>query len=241
MNNHEVRQLAHAEESYWWHRGRQRIIKRMLNRYVPAGARILDVGCGPGGTTNSYGRSGDVLAVDFSSESARLARERGLSVALMDATRLAVRPATFDAAVALDLIEHVDDARALRSMYEALRPGGTLIVTVPAYQFLWSSHDVAVGHLRRYTRGGLLRVARDAGFEVDLCAYAMSSILPAAMALRLAERLRPPRSEPRANFIKLPGFANAVLERIVGLGPSPLPFVPIPFGLSIVLVARRPA
>jgi SAM-dependent methyltransferase len=182
-----------------------------------------------------------VLAVDASTESARIARGRGLNVATMDATRLGVRPGSCDAVVSLDLIEHVpDDTLALREMFAALRPGGTLIVTVPAYQFLWSSHDDAVGHVRRYTKGGLLRVARDAGFEVVLGAYVMSSILPAAMVLRLAERLRPRREEPVANFTKLPRLVNATLERIVGFGPTPLRFVQLPFGLSIVLVARRP-
>lgn len=241
MRADEVRQLAHTEESYWWHRGRQRIVKRVLARYVAPGSRILDVGCGPGGTTEAYTGDNHVLAVDASPESVRHAHERGLAVASMDAAHLGVRPGACDAVVSLDLIEHVaDDVGALREMYETLRPGGVLIVTVPAYQFLWSAHDDAVGHLRRYTRGGLLRVAREAGFEVVLGAYAMSSILPAAMAVRLAERLRPRRGEPAARFIRLPGAVNGALERIIGLGPMPLRFVPIPFGLSIVLVARRP-
>lgn len=240
MKAEEVRQLAHTEEHFWWHRGRQRIIKRMLDRYVPRGSSILDVGCGPGGTTRAYGRNGDVLGVDASEESIRFARERGVSVAQMDATRLAVRPGSFDAVVALDVIEHVDDAKALRSMFQALRPGGMLIVTVPAYDFLWSSHDDAVGHLRRYTRGNLRRVATEAGFEIELASYAMSSILPAAMAVRLAERVRPPRGTPEAKFVRLPRVVNGALERIVGLGPTPLPGLPMPFGLSIVLVARRP-
>src|SRR5690606_18865966 len=153
-----------------------------------------DVGCGPGGTTEAYTGDNRVLAVDASPESMQHARGRGLSVASMDASRLGVRPGSCDAVVSLDLIEHVaDDLGALREMYAALRPGGVLVVTVPAYQFLWSAHDEAVGHLRRYTRGGLLRIAREAGFEVVLGTYTMSSILPAAMAVRLAERLRPRR------------------------------------------------
>ena len=180
MRTDELRQLAEAEESYWWHRGRQRIVRRVLTRYVAPNSRILDVGCGPGGTTKSYSGANHVLGVDASDESTRLARGRGLEVALMDATHLATRAQSWDAIVALDLIEHVDDdVAALREMREALRPGGTLVATVPAYQFLWSSHDEAVGHRRRYTKGQLERVAREAGFEVVLGAYVMSSILAA--------------------------------------------------------------
>lgn len=241
MKAEEVRRLALVEETFWWHRGRQRIVRRMLDRYVPRGARILDVGCGPGGTTLSFCESYRVFGVDASHESTRRARGRGIAVATMDATRLGVRPRSCDAIVSLDLLEHVDDESALREMYEALRPGGVLIVTVPAYQFLWSAHDDAVGHLRRYTRGGLRRLVLSAGFELILGAYVMSSILPAAMVVRLAERVVPrPRGGPTTNFRKLPRIVNAVLERIVGLGPMPLRFVPIPFGLSIALVARRP-
>ena len=241
MKADEVRQLALAEESFWWHRGRQRIVKRMLDRYVPRGSQILDIGCGPGGTTLAYSESHRVLGVDASIESARRARDRGIAVATMDATCLGIRPQSCDAIVSLDLLEHVaDDEHALREMYAALRPGGVLVVTVPAYQFLWSSHDEAVGHLRRYTKGPLRRLVQAAGFEVMLDAYVMSSILPAAIVMRLAERFRPRRAAPVANFTTLPRVLNAALERIVGLGPMPLRFVSIPFGLSIAIVARRP-
>src|SRR5688572_18189873 len=86
MRTDELRHLAEAEESYWWHRGRQRIVRRVLTRYVAPNSRILDVGCGPGGTTKSYSGANHVLGVDASDESTRLARGRGLEVALMDAT-----------------------------------------------------------------------------------------------------------------------------------------------------------
>ncbi|MFA7249208.1 MAG: class I SAM-dependent methyltransferase [Dehalococcoidia bacterium] len=241
MRIDEVRRLALVEETFWWHRGRQRIVKRILDRHVPPGARILDVGCGPGGTTLSFCDTYRVFGVDASIESTRTAQGRGIAAATMDATRLGVRPRSCDAIVSLDLLEHVDDVEALREMHAALRPGGVLVVTVPAYQFLWSEHDEAVGHLRRYTRGGLQRLVQAAGFEVTLNAYVMSSILPAAIIVRLAGRVLPRRrTEPAAQFTKLPGFVNSLLERIVGLGPMPLRFVPIPFGLSIALVARRP-
>lgn len=240
MKPDEVRLLAQTEESYWWHRGRQRIVRRLLDRYVSPEARVLDIGCGPGGTTLAYAGGRRVLATDSSPESLKWASERGLTVAAMDATRLAVTPGSLDAVVALDILEHVhDDAGVLREAFRALRPGGVLVVTVPAYQFLWSNHDDAVGHLRRYTRGPLVRMVRDCGFRVVVGEYTMAAILPAAMVVRLAERLRPKVAEPKAKFTPLPKVVSAVLERVVGLGPIPVPLLPVPFGLSVVVVARR--
>lgn len=240
MKADEVRLLAETEESFWWHRGRQRIVRRLLHRFVSSGARVLDIGCGPGGTTLAYASGREILATDSSPESLRWARERGLSVAAMDASRLAVAPQSFDAVVALDILEHVpDDAAVIREAYRALRPGGVLVVTVPAYQFLWSSHDVAVGHLRRYTRRPLVTMVRECGFRVAVGEYTMATILPAAVIMRLAERLRPAAAEPTAKFTPLPRVVNAALERIVGLGPIPVPLVPVPFGLSIVVVAVK--
>jgi SAM-dependent methyltransferase len=236
----EVRLLAKAEESFWWHRGRQRIVRRLLDRFVSPGARVLDIGCGPGGTTLAYAPGRDVLATDSSPESLRWARQRGLTVAAMDASRLAVAPQSVDAVVALDILEHVhDDAAVVREAYRTLRPGGVLVLTVPAYQFLWSNHDEAVGHLRRYTRRPLVKMVQESGFQITVGEYTMAAILPAAIVVRLAERLRPPVAEPKAKFTPLPRLVNAVLERIVGLGPIPVPLVPVPFGLSIVIVGRR--
>ena len=237
----EVRLLAETEESFWWHRGRQRIVRRLLNRFVAPDARVLDIGCGPGGTTLAYASGRAVLGTDSSPESLRWARQRGLTVAAMDASRLAVASQSVDAVVALDILEHVpDDAAVVREAYRALRPGGVLVLTVPAYQFLWSSHDEAVGHLRRYTRRPLVRMVQEAGFQITVGEYTMAAILPAAIVVRLAERLRPPVAEPKAKFTPLPRPVSAILERIVGLGPIPIPLVPVPFGLSIVIVACRP-
>jgi SAM-dependent methyltransferase len=242
MNAIEVERLGGVEEKYWWHRGRQRIVQRVLSRYVPKGARILDLGCGPGGTTLAFSAFGEVIAADASLASVRRARARGLQVARMDATSIAIRSASCDAAVALDLLEHLpDDAMAVAEMYRVLRPGGHFIATVPAYQFLWSEHDDAVGHVRRYTKRPLERLLAEAGFETRLCTYTMSSILPAAIAMRLLERVKPRRPEPVANFVRVPGMVNAALERVVGFGPTPIAGLPMPFGLSLIAVAQKPA
>jgi SAM-dependent methyltransferase len=242
MDAHEHERLAHFEEWYWWHRGRKAIVERILARSVPAGARILDVGCGTGATTAGLRRFGPVVGLDIGPEALRRARARGIPVARASAARLPARPASFDLVVALDVLEHLDDdVAAAREMLGALRPGGRLLVTVPAYPFLWSGHDEALGHRRRYRRRELARALEQAGFEIALCSYVMGSILPAAIVVRLWERwLRRAPARRESGYVVVPRALNELLAGITGAGSRLLPWLRMPFGLSIVALARRP-
>lgn len=245
MQSAEIERLAHFEDWYWWHRARQTIVTRLIDRYVqgPRG-RVLDVGCGAGATSVVAARGGRLLGVDLGAEATAAAHARGIEVAQMDATALATRDAAFDLVVALDVLEHLDDdATAAREILRTLRPGGCLVVTVPAYQWLWSSHDVALGHRRRYTKPRLRRVLASAGFEVELCSYVMTAVLPPAAGVRLLERLpgrRPPAERSESGYIPLPGWLNSTLSWLVGLDGHLAGRVPLPGGLTVTAVARRP-
>lgn len=238
----ELERLAEHEEWYWWHRGRERIVHRVLERWAPPQPRILDVGCGTGHTTASLRRFGPVIGVDPGPEALRRARQRKLEVARASAAPLPVRADCFDVVVALDVLEHLDDdLAAAREIRAALAPGGILVATVPAYAFLWSGHDVALGHKRRYRRGPLAAVLRRAGFEIERCSYVMSAILPAAALVRLAGRLRPRRAAAeKSGYLPVPRFANELLTRVVGFEGRLVRHLVLPFGLSVLAVARRP-
>ena len=242
MDTREYTRLAEHEEWYWWHRAREMIVHRVLARHAPADARILDVGCGTGATTASLRAFGSLLGLDISSEALGRAHERNLLVARSSAVQLPVPPGTFDVVVALDLLEHTDDdVAAAAEIRAALAPGGLLLATVPAYPFLWSRHDIALEHRRRYTRRQLRDVLERGGFEVELCSYVMSAILPAAMAVRLAERLRP-RTQPPAEsgYVPLPSLLNSLLTHLVGLDGYLVRWLNLPFGLSVLALARQP-
>jgi len=122
-----------------------------------------------------------------------------------------------------------------------LRPGGVLLATVPAYPFLWSSHDEALGHRRRYRRTELRARVAAAGFEIALCSYVMASILPVAIVVRLAERVWRREGPAESGYLTLPRPLNDLLARVVGLGGWLVPIMVLPFGLSIATVARRPS
>jgi SAM-dependent methyltransferase len=241
MDAHEHERLAHFEEWYWWHRGRQASVERIIAPSLAPGARILDVGCGTGATTRALCRFGPVVGLDIGPEALRRARARGLAVARASAARLPVRPASFDLVVALDVLEHLDDdVAAAREMLAALRPRGRLLVTVPAYPFLWSGHDEALGHRRRYRRRGLVAVLERAGFEIELATYLMASILPAAIVVRLWERwLRRAPARRESGYVVVPRALNELLAAWTRAGSATLPWLRMPFGLSIAALARR--
>jgi SAM-dependent methyltransferase len=221
MDPGEHARLAEHEEWYWWHQARERIVHRVLRRQLSPPVRLLDVGCGTGATTASLRAFGSVVGLDIGASALDRARQRGVVGARASAARLPVRPGSFDAVVGLDVLEHLeDDGAAASEMLAALAPGGLLLVTVPAYAFLWSSHDDALGHRRRYV---------------------MAAILPAALVVRLSERLRPHRRRvERSGYVPVPGFVNALLAWLVGLDGALLRWLRLPFGLSILAVARRP-
>jgi SAM-dependent methyltransferase len=157
-----------VDEHHWWYRGRRRVIRAELDRLpLPAAPRILDAGCGSGRTLVELAGYGGVLSgIELNTDAAQLARDRGLGeVRVGRLEELPWEDAVFDLITCLDVIEHVpDDVVALGELRRVARPGGWLLVTVPAYQALWSRHDEANHHFRRYSRSMLRAAARSAGW-----------------------------------------------------------------------------
>jgi SAM-dependent methyltransferase len=207
-----------------------------------AHGRVLDVGCGTGATSAALAEFGRVFAVDLSAEAIRFAQSRGLETAAMNAGALAISDQAFQLVVALDVIEHLEDDRAaMDELRRVLAPGGRILVTVPAYKWLWSSHDVANGHWRRYRRGELKRLLEVSGFQVEVCSYVMMSMLLPAAAYRLLERL-PGRhvddADSEVHFTPVPPALNWFLSHFASWGGYLAGRVWLPFGLSIAAVAR---
>ena len=240
---------AHAalESEHWWFVGRRRIIEAVLDQWVPSrdGARALDVGCGTGGMltlladrAETVGLEPDAFAFDCAARHAEAAVVRG---AVPDDVP---RDASFDLVTAFDVLEHlVDDAAAVDAMVAAARPGGHIVVTVPAMQWLWSDHDVVNHHHRRYNRAELVDVLEASGLRVEHASYFNTVLFPLAVMARLAGRFvrrdRPARSDLE---LELPSrTVNRILTTVFGAERGWIATRRSPFGLSLVAVASKPA
>lgn len=232
---------AHAEEdrAHWWFVGRRAVILAEMARRLPARrGRLTELGCGSGGMLEALGRFGTAVGVETDSVLRARARERGLDVrpgALPD--DIPLEAGTWDAVCLFDVLEHVEDeAGALAACRRLLAPAGRLFVTVPAYAWLWSRHDELLGHRRRYTAGRLRRAAEGAGYAVERLTYFNTLLAPPIMAVRLVRAmLRRPGHD-----LHRPGpVANRVLAACFAAEAPLLGWLSPPFGISILLVARR--
>jgi len=238
-----MKAMLDVDEHHWWYRGRRRIIRAELDR-VPlgSGARVLDAGCGSGATLEELGRYGEVHGIELNPEAAEVARARGRGEVLEGRLEaLAWDDDTFDLITCLDVIEHTPDDRAtLRELRRVCKPGGWLLVTVPAYQALWSLHDVANHHYRRYGRRTLRSAALAAGWTVVRMSSFNTLLLAPAAVVRLAQR-RELASDGYTPALTLgPGWLNEALEGPLRVEAKWLAQGrTLPVGLSLIAVMRN--
>ena len=234
-----------ADARHWWYRGRRRIMRAQLERLeLRPDARLLDAGCGSGEMLDELGRFGRAMGIDIDRGSVELAHERGRDVRLASLFELPYPDGWFDLVACLDVLEHLDNDRAaLRELLRVTAPGAVLLVSVPAYQSLWSAHDEANLHRRRYRASGLKEVIGAAGWIPQRHTYFNSLLLPPAAAVRLAERRRRrPRPEGVSDLHLTPPLLDPVLELPMRLEAALIRRGgAMPAGLSLLAMARRPA
>lgn len=245
MNPDVYASAAQAEESHWWFRARRSILRAVLDKFFrgqPGPREILEVGCGNGGNLALLASYGNVYAVELDQGARSRAAARGLArVEAGNLPRALPFPGRrFDLIAALDVIEHVEeDGDSVRSLGERLKPGGLLLLTVPANPWLWGRLDEVSHHVRRYTRDGLLSLLRTNGFAVRHCSYFNTLLFPAAIAqIKLAQLARPRAYDP----VRVPPWPlNGALESVFALERLLLPRFSLPFGLSLIAVAQAQA
>ncbi len=232
--------MAAHDSTHWWYRARRDILADYLGRYggLPDGARILEIGCGTGHNLPMLARFGHVEAIEIDPAARAIATER-LGRPIGDAPLPAlpgVAREAYDLIAVLDVVEHIaDDVAALGAMRALLRPGGKLLIAVPAHQWLWSAHDRVNHHYRRYSKATLRAAIEQAGLRPVRLAYLNSLLFPLAAVARIAGRVTgrdDSDDSPPARPL------NALLERVFRLERHLVGRVPMTPGVSIVTLAE---
>lgn len=232
------------ESEHWWFAGRGELLVSLVESECSRrGGRVgtlVDVGSGTGALLGELGRFADeAVGVESDPVPLRIASERGLDVRAGEADRLPFSDASVDLLTAFDVLEHVgDDVAATAEFRRVLRPGAPAVVSVPAYAWLWSGHDVVHGHRRRYTRRRLGDALRRGGLVVRRNGYFNTFLFPAAAVARLVGRVL--RRPPRSDMAPVPPRLNALLLRILVSERRRVLAGGFPFGLSVFAIAERP-
>lgn len=245
MERSEYEVLAAVEADHWWHRGMRSLTAALLDPLYGArhDLRILDAGCGTGGSALFLRRYGQVVGLDLAPEAIELSALRPTGqLARGSVLALPFADESFDLVTSFDVLYHrgvPDESTALREVYRLLRPGGRLLIRLPAYEFLRSKHDRAVHTRRRYTRGDVASLLKGAGFYIEHCSYVNSLLLPLAVAQRVLERALPALEQQQSDLALPAPAVNEVLSwpmaaeaAWLGVGGS------FPAGLSILCLAH---
>lgn len=245
MDQQLMRTMLDVDEHHWWYRGRREVIDRELARLPLSGeGSALDAGCGSGRTLLELARyCRSISGLELNPEAAQVARGRGnFDVRTGRVEELPWTEQTFDLITCLDVIEHTpDDVVALRELRRVSRPDGWLVLTVPAYQALWSGHDEMNHHFRRYSRRRLARAVLEAGWQLERVTFFNSLLLPPAALVRLVQRRRADRGRYTSELHMPPPWLNRLLELPLRAESHWLAGGRrLPAGLSLLAVVRNP-
>ena len=230
--------MAEHDATHWWYRARRDVLAALIKRKIdlPPMARILEIGCGTGHNLAMLSAFGGVDAIEIDDHSRAIAAQRlGRDVGATPLPELSgVADQSYDMVAILDVLEHVEDDRAaLKAIAQRLHPGGTILITVPQYPWMWSGHDVANHHFRRYTKATLRAVIADAGLRLTMLQSFNSLLFPLAAADRIVARVT---GRTGSDDALPPAPVNALFEKIFGLERYLVGRVPMPPGVSLVAV-----
>lgn len=237
--------MAERERSYWWHVGRYAIIEKYMEFALSSNRstdlKILNIGAGTGGTIHVLEQFGKLTNADTSNESVKYLKKRNYGVDKISTKKLPYDDSSFDATVALDVLEHIqEDTEALKEWRRVLKPGGRAIVSVPAYQWLWSDHDVSLGHFRRYTKKEILKKAAIASLDPIKSSYAIVFSLPLIVVFRLLNGVCKKGETSTSSYVDVPGWINSFFIKMLILESRGHKLFHYPFGTSVFSILEKP-
>lgn len=243
-----------VEDSHWWFASRTRALNAVMQPLLPKtpNFQLLDVGCGAGNMIHHLSEYGQVKGLEIDERPVKKARERGYNVQQFDATKpMPFADNTFNAVTALDVIEHnQDDLAILADSFRILKPGGHIIITVPAFMWLWTHNDDLNAHVRRYTAGELRDKLQQTGFNVNRVSYNNFFVFPLAATLLLLRRVLGAKPELASHHVDQEEYqvelepasapVNAVLTMVGKVEASLIRRVDLPVGTSLIAIAQKP-
>lgn len=234
--------MRQIEDQHWWFSARRTIVSKVIASLpLPRPARILDAGCGTGGNLASLAAFGNVIGVEAEDAAIDMARSRGVASVYKGSLpdNMPAESAQCDLVVMTDVLEHIDaDRESLITIKSLMKAGAHLLLTVPAFPFLWGLHDTQHHHKRRYVAATLRATITAAGLQVVHLSYFNTLLFPLVAAVRLIEKIRPPGNG--TGDLELPGpLVNRTLEAIFASERHVLTRASLPFGVSLLAVARK--
>jgi SAM-dependent methyltransferase len=243
MNISEYAEMYKLESFYWWFVARRRLLESLVEEVASEKKtpRILDIGCGTGINFSVLSKFGNTFSSDFSEEALGFCKSRGIDNLVRSYVEsLPFVDSSFDLVTALDMLEHIDDDLAgMDELMRVMADDGTLLITVPAYGFLWSEHDEALHHRRRYAASELRNKLTNSGFEVERITYYITFLFFPILFMRFAQSLSKKSIHAKTSHVILPKWLNSLLISVLGLERVLLRWVNFPFGVSIVCLAKK--
>ena len=224
-------ELMRKTENSWWYRGRTLVASAIWHRYAHRRGDVLDYGAGNGALGEAFKRFGTVYGFEPDTEARSIAQGRGYVEIFADEAHALER--SYTTVAFFDVLEHLaDDHATLERVRDALLPGGYVLLNVPAYQWLWSVHDVTHHHYRRYSRSQVRKLLKDAGYDAMFVSYWVFFLFPAAMVMRLL-------GKTGESAVHLPKPLNSLLFLLIEIESVLMRFFPLPFGNSVVAIGRK--
>ncbi|MFC1722488.1 class I SAM-dependent methyltransferase [Patescibacteria group bacterium] len=246
MEQVEYKKMRDHEEHYWWHKGKLHLVNSLYEKYFGGkqNLKILEIGCGTGEVMNLLKNWGDVYGVDYSKQALEFCRERGFTNVILgdfNTLDLSEHKDSYDLVLSLDVLEHIrDDVETMKRVFEILKPGGMFFVSVPAYKFLWSNHDEALHHTRRYHSLEINQKIKDSGFEVVKSTHFVTALFFPIAFVRLMSNFVRKTAYPKTSYFPLPTKVNDLFSGFLRFEAFLIKHFSLPVGTTLVVVAKKP-